>query len=128
MHECGQEETISCLHLVIEDFGFASLSGSDQVLVENFKDVFADLAKLLFDRLAVFLDEFDLGVVAFGFFFLLNGCDNSPGSTASTDDVLVGNRKKISLLNSEFLVRRSNDLHVLNHFCKHASEKIRGAV
>jgi len=113
---CARERTRSCSHLVIENLGFASLSRSNQMLVKDLKDVFADLAELLFDRLAVLLDEFDLSLIAFRFFLLLDGCDDSPGGTTSTNDVLVGNRQKISLFYREFLICRSNDLHVLNHF------------
>lgn len=53
------------LHLVIEDLGFTSLSRGNQVLVKNVEDVFADLSKLLLDSLTVFLDQFDLSLIAF---------------------------------------------------------------
>merc|ERR1712000_280966 len=114
--EFGKVTVIITLHLVIEDLGLASLSRGDQVLVENVEDIFADLAELLLDCLTVFFDELDLRLIAFGFLLLFDGCDDSPGGTTSTDDVLVGNGEEISLFNRELLVCRSHNLHVLDHF------------
>lgn len=87
------------------------------MLVENLENIFADLAELLLDGDTVILDELDLGLVAFGLFLLLNGRHNSPTGTASTDDILVGNREEVSFLYRKFFVCRSNNLHVLHHFC-----------
>ena len=102
---------------MVENLGFAGFSRGNQVLVENLENVFADLAELLLDGDTVIFDELDLGLIAFGLFLLLDGCHNSPTGTASTDDVLVGNREEVSFLHRKFLVCRSNNLHVLNHFC-----------
>ena len=100
---------------MVEDLGLAALGRGDEVLVKNGKDVLADLGELGLDLLAVLLDESDLLLVALGLLLLLNGGDDSPGCTASTDDVLVGDGKEVSLLNRELLVGRSNVLHVLDH-------------
>ena len=86
-------------HLMVEDLRFTAVSRGNQVLVENLEDVIADLGEFSFDLLAVLLDEGDLGLVALGLFFLFNGGDDSPRRTAGTDDVLVGNREEIPLLN-----------------------------
>ena len=85
-------------HLVVEDLGLAALGRGDQVLVKNLEDVLADLGKLGLDLLAVLLDEGNLLLVALGLLLLLNGGDDSPGCTAGTDDVLVGDGQKVSLL------------------------------
>ena len=37
-----------------------------------------------------------------GFLLLFNRRDYAPGSTTSTDDILVGDREKISFINSQF--------------------------
>lgn len=111
------------LHLVVEDLGLAGLGRGDQMLIEDLKDVFADLSELLLDCLAVFLDEFDLRLIAFGFLLLLDRCDDSPRGSASADDVLVGDREEISLFDREFLVCRCNDLHVLDHFCARSATR-----
>jgi hypothetical protein len=105
---------------VVEDLGLAALSRGDQVLVENGKNVLADLGKLGLNLLAVLLDEGDLLLVALGLLLLLNGGDDSPGCTASTDDVLVGDRKEVSLLDRELLVGGSDVLHVLDHLWRRA--------
>ena len=103
---------------MVEDLGLSALGRGDEVLVEDSKDVFADLGKLGLDLLAVLLDKADLGLVALGLLLLLNGGDDSPRCAASTDDVLVGDGQKISLLDREFLVGRGNVLHVLDHLWK----------
>ena len=100
---------------MVEDLGLAALGRGDEVLVKNGKDVLADLGELGLDLLAVLLDEGNLLLVALGLLLLLDGGDDSPGCTASTDDVLVGDGKEVSLLNRELLVGGSDVLHVLNH-------------
>lgn len=103
-------------HLVVEDLRFTAVSGGNQVLVENLEDVIADLGEFGLDLLTVLLDESDLGLVALGLFFLLDGGDDSPRGTTGTDDVLVGNGEEIPLLDRELDVGRGNNLHVLDHF------------
>ena len=39
---------------------------------------------------------------ALGFLLLLNGGDDSPGGTASTNDVLVGNGQQVTLIDGKF--------------------------
>jgi hypothetical protein len=82
---------------VVEDLGLARLSRGNEMLVENIEDVFADLAELALNLLTVVLDELDLGLIALGLLLLLNRGDDPPGRTASTDDVLVGDRQEIPL-------------------------------
>lgn len=49
---------------MVEHLRLATLCGWDEVGVEDFQDVFADLGEFGFDLLAVFLDEADLGIIA----------------------------------------------------------------
>ena len=86
------------------------------MLVEDLQDIFADLGEFTLDLLSVALDHGNLCFVALGFLFLLNGGDDSPRCATGSNDVLVRNRKQIAFLNGEFLVRRGDTLHVLNHF------------
>ena len=86
------------LHLVVEDLGFSALSRGDQVAVKALKNVLADLGQLGLDLLAVLLDKSNLGLVALGLLLLLDRGDDSPRSTAGANDVLVGDRQEISLL------------------------------
>jgi hypothetical protein len=106
---------MECVHLVVEDLGLAALRGGDEVTVKALEDVLADLGKLGLD------DESNLGLVALGLFLLLNRGDDSPRSTAGTDDVLVSNGQKVALLNGELLVCAGNSLHVLDHLCRGGS-------
>lgn len=115
--ELGKVTVVVTLHLVVEDLGLAGLGGLDQVVVENLEDIVADLGKLGLDLLAVLLNKSDLGLVALRLLLLLNRGNDSPGGTAGTNDVLVGDGQEIALLNGELNIGRGNDLHVLNHLC-----------
>jgi hypothetical protein len=103
------------LHLVVEDLGLARLSGRNQVLVENLKNVLADLGELVLNLLAVLLDVDDVSRVTLGLLLLLDGGDDPPRGTAGTDDVLVGDGEKVALLDSEVAILASDDLHVVDH-------------
>lgn len=87
------------------------------MLVQNLKNVLTDLCKLGLDLLAVLLDQGDLLLVALALLLLLDGGNDAPRRTAGTDDVLVGDREQISLLNGKLLVGGGDGLHVLDHFC-----------
>jgi len=106
------------LHLVVEDLGLASGGRLDEVLVEELEDVDADVAELLLNLLAVLLDTGSVGRVALGLLLLFNRGDDAPRGTASTNDVLVGNREQVTLLNGELGVELSDGLHVVDHLCK----------
>jgi hypothetical protein len=110
--DCGHNS-----HLVVEDLGLAALGRGDEVLLEDLKDVLADLAKLGLDLLTVLLDQADLRLVALALLLLLDGGNDAPGGTAGTDDVLVGDGKKVPLLDGQLLVGGGNSLHVLDHLC-----------
>ena len=103
-------------HLMVEDLGFAALRGRDQVLVQNLKNVLANVCKLCLDLCAVFLDQLHLAVIALRLLLLLNRRDDSPGRTPRTNDILICDGKEIALFYGELLVRGGNGLHVLDHF------------
>lgn len=103
---------------MVKDLGLSTLGRGDQVLVKNLKDILADLGELGLDLLAVFLNESNLSRVALGLLLLFDRGDDSPGSTAGTDDVLVGDRQEVSLFDGQLLVLGCNGLHVLDHFYK----------
>jgi len=86
---------------VVEDLGFTRLGLGNQGLVQDVEDILADLLELRLDLLTVLADGRDMLVGALGLLLLLDGRDNAPGSTSSADDVLVGNRQEIALVNSE---------------------------
>lgn len=103
---------------MVEDLGLARLGRGDEVRVKDIKNVVADLSELGLNLLSVLLDKADLRRVALRFLLLLNRSDNSPRSTAGADDVLVGNRQKVALLDGKIPVLRGDALHVLNHLWK----------
>lgn len=74
------------------------------MLVEDIEDILADLGELALNLLSVALDHLNLGLVSFRLLLLLDGGDDAPRCTASTDDVLVGDREQVALLNGEFLI------------------------
>ena len=63
---------------MVEDLRLARGGRGDEVLVENVKDVLADLRELALDLLPVALDHGDLGLVALGLLLLLDGGDDAP--------------------------------------------------
>lgn len=72
---------------MVEDLALTSLSRWDEVLIEDSEDIVADISKLGFDLVSVGLDLLDLSGVALGLLLLLNGGDDSPRGTSSTDDL-----------------------------------------
>lgn len=90
------------VHLVVEHLGLASLSLGDQRLVQNVENILADTLELVLDLLTVVLDDGNVLLRALGFLLLLNGGDDAPGGTAGTNDVLVGNRQQVTLIDSKF--------------------------
>lgn len=91
-----------CLHLVVEDLGLASLSLGDERLVQNIENILANTLQLVLDLLAVVTDDGDVLFGALGFLLLLDGGDDTPGSTAGTNDVLVSNGEKVTLIDGKF--------------------------
>lgn len=111
-----QESRIACLHLVVEDFGLASFGLGDERLVQNVQDILADLLQLVLDLLAVFTDNGNVLLGALGFLLLLDGGDDTPGGTAGTDHVLVGNGEEVTLIDGKFasnLIQGVSDLETV---------------
>lgn len=102
---------------MVEHLRLARLGRGNQVLVKDAEDVLANLGKLSLDLLAVLLNKVDLGGVALGLLLLLDRGDDPPRRTASANNVLVGNRQKVALLDGKIAVLRGNNLHVLDHLC-----------
>lgn len=92
----------SCLHLVVEDLGLASLSLGDERLVQNIENILANTLQLVLDLLAVVTDDGDVLFGALGFLLLLDGGDDTPGSTAGTNNILVSNGEKVTLIDGKF--------------------------
>ena len=52
--------------------------------------------------MAVVTDDGDVLLGALGFLLLLDGGDDTPGSTAGANDVLVSNGEKVTLIDGKF--------------------------
>lgn len=89
-------------HLVVEDLGLARLGLRDEGIVEDVEDILADLLKLCLDLLSVVANGANVLLRALGLFLLLNRGDDTPGRASSTDNVLVGDREKVALVNGQF--------------------------
>ena len=89
------------LHLVVEDLGLSRLGLWNQGLVKNVEDILADLLELGFNLLAVIADGGNVLLGSLGLLLLLDGGDDAPGSTAGSDDILVGDREQVALVNRE---------------------------
>lgn len=87
---------------MVKDLGLARLGLGDQGLVEDIENILADLFEFGLDLLTVIPDDANVLVDALLLLLLLDGGDDAPRCTAGTDDVLVGDRKKVALVDSEF--------------------------
>jgi len=103
------------IHLVVEDLGLAGSSVGDEGVVEDIEDILADLLELGLDLLAVVTDGADVLLGSLGLLFLLDGGDDSPRGTAGADNVLVGDRQEVALINGELTAQLGNLLHVSHH-------------
>lgn len=86
---------------MVEHLGLARLGLGDQGLVQDIENILADLLKLGLNLLTVASDSLNMLVGALGFLLLFDGGDNAPGSTSGTNDVLVGNGQKVSLIDGK---------------------------
>ncbi len=102
-------------HLVVEDLGLAGGGVGDQGLVEDVEDILADLLQLALNLVAVLADGADVLVGALGLLLLLDGRDDAPAGTAGADDVLVGDREQVALVDGELAAELGDLLHVGDH-------------
>lgn len=104
------------VHLVVEDLGFARLGVGDEALIQNIKDVLADLLKFGLNLLAVLLDDGNVLLRALALFLLLDGGDDAPRGTAGADHVLVSDAEEVALIDGELAAELGDLLHVRDHF------------
>lgn len=91
----------SFIHLVIEHLGLSGFGLWDERIVEDIEDVLADFLEFGLNLLTIVTDGRNVFVGALGLFLLLDGGNDAPGSTSSSDDILVGNGEEVSLVDSE---------------------------
>ncbi len=100
------------VHLVVENLGLARFGLWNQGLVKDIKNILADLLELGLDLLAVVTDGRDVLLGSLGLLLLFDGGDDAPGGTASANDVLVGNGKKVTLIDGELATKLSHEVLV----------------
>lgn len=93
---------------MVENLGLARLGLGDERLVKHVQDVLAHPLKLRLNLLAVVTNGGNMLIGALGLFLLLNGRDDSPGSTSRSHDILVGHRQQIPLVHGEFAAQLSS--------------------
>lgn len=86
---------------MVEDLALARLGLGNEALIEDVEDILADLLELEFDLLTVLADDADVLVRALGLLLLLDAGDDAPRGTAGADDVLVGDREEVALVDCE---------------------------
>jgi hypothetical protein len=87
---------------VVEDLALARLGLGDQGVVKDIEDILADLLELGLDLLAVVADDGNVLVGTLLLLLLLDRGDDAPRGTSGTDNVLVGDREEVALVNGEF--------------------------
>ena len=95
--ELGQVTVVVTLHLAVKHFGLSRLGSGKEMVVQHLQNVLANVGQLILDLGAVSLDLLDMGSVSLGLLLLLDGGDDAPASTASTDYVLVRNGEEVAL-------------------------------
>jgi hypothetical protein len=100
---------------VVEDLGLAGSSIGDQAVIQNVQDILADLLKLELNLVTVVADGANVLIGAFGLLLLLDGGDDAPRGTSRADDVLVGDREEVALVDSELTAQLGYLLHVRDH-------------
>ena len=86
---------------MVKDLGLSRLGLWNQGLVKDIKDILADLLELGLNLLAVIADGGDVLLGSLGLLLLLDGGDDAPGGTTGSNDVLVGDREQVALVNRE---------------------------
>jgi hypothetical protein len=113
---CHDVHRCSCLgahiHLVVKDLALTSLGLGDEALVKDVENILADLLELELDLLAVLADDTNVLVGALSLLLLLDAGDDAPRGTAGADDVLVGDGKKVALVNCELAANLDGDMLV----------------
>jgi len=110
----GDVSEVITLHLEEENLGFGVLGTFDKDLVQKLENISAEIFEFFFDLLLKLLKERKV-LAALGFFLLFNGADGSPGGSARSDGVLVGDGEKVSFFDGEFLLKVDNLFHVVEH-------------
>lgn len=87
---------------MVEDLALARLGLGDQGVVKDVENILADLLELGLDLLAVVADDVNVLVGTLLLLLLLDRGDDAPRGTSGTDDVLVGDREEVTLVNGEF--------------------------
>jgi hypothetical protein len=89
------------LHLVIKHFRLAGFGFGNQRLIQNVKNISADLFQLCLDFLTILADFANMLIGAFGLLFLLDTRNNSPRGTASANDILVCHRQQVTFVDGK---------------------------
>ena len=87
---------------MVEDLGFTRLGLGNQAIVQDIEDILADILQLGLNLLAIVTDGRDMLLGTLGLLLLLDGGDYAPRGTASTNNVLVGDREEVSLVYRKF--------------------------
>ena len=77
---------------MVEDLGLAGFGLGNQGLIENVKNILADLLELGLNLLAVIADGGNMLLGSLRLLLLFDRGDDAPRGTSGTHDVLVRNR------------------------------------
>ena len=96
---------------MVEHLGLAGLGTGDEILVQDIEDILANTFELVLDLLTVVADGSYMLIGSLGLLLLLNRRDDAPGGTARSDNVLVGNRHEITLIQGKFSTNLNPELN-----------------
>ena len=113
--ELSKVSMVVTLHLVVKDLGLGVLGLGEEVVGEDIKNIAADVFELCLNLGSVGLEKLEMVGGTLGLLLLLYGENDSPAGSSSADNVLVGDGKQISLVDSELLTGLGDVLHVVDH-------------
>jgi hypothetical protein len=89
-------------HLVVKDLRLARFSFGNQGVIKHIKHILTDTLKLCFNFLTVLADDHDVFLRALGVLLLFNRGNDAPGGTTGSNNIFVGYREEIALVDRKF--------------------------
>lgn len=127
-------------HLVVEDLGLGIRGLGDEARLKDLDDIVANVRKLLLNLATVLEDAGNVLLIALGLLLkrpadsavrtsmthrpggqtnlVLDRGHDAPRRAAGTNDVLVGDREQVTLINRQLDLALGDLLHPSNHVCR----------
>lgn len=102
-------------HLIVKNSWFPRWGRWKEMIINDWQNVIADLSKLVFNPLPVFLNPLHILFIPLGLLLLFNRRQDPPRCPSCPNNILIPNRHQIPLLHCQLHIQFSNFLHRFNH-------------